>query len=589
MASPYGGSAADDHVLVDPHGRPVAALSGTEGIVNAPQMGIIDRALGFAQAVGGMPWGSLNDLWGSGMKHYAGGGLMGMVGAANQVDRAHFPYKWGGGHEKTPAPFEPFDCSGAVSYVLQHGGVGIPTSVSGTLMRMGKPGPGAVTVFANPEHTFMRIGNRYFGTSGQNPGGGAGWFEDPGLGYRSRFTQRHFLPGDAFATSVKAPKVVGGGVVGRAVGQALKLGAGAATRMLQAVASAGLGTGQAGDPGPAMGGNVSGIRALGRKMMLAAGFGANQWSSLDQLWTRESSWNPAARNRQSGAAGIPQDISGNSHGGARGQIAWGLQYIKNRYGTPAKAWAHEVSQGWYNRGGRLRRFATGGIPKFTGGGKPRPANRSATHVGSTQGFSLKSTQRKLAHRVADYDVIMGDHGYVDTARKEYDIAERIYNVDEGDYVDSVTGALNVGLLQKKEAQLFKMAVIAHRIRDNLARARAIAKRVIDNYQTVIARLTASLKNAKKKDRSGIKASIKEAKSALGEYQDSYGDLGFDLQNEDLDIGDLGREMKALFNTTAQPPEVKDDATKDDATTKTTPLLIPLPRASLPTNRRNLTR
>lgn len=74
MASPYGGSARDDHTLFDPYGRPVAALSGTEGIVNAPQMGIIDSALGFSQAMGAMPWGSLSDLWGSGMRHYQGGG-----------------------------------------------------------------------------------------------------------------------------------------------------------------------------------------------------------------------------------------------------------------------------------------------------------------------------------------------------------------------------------------------------------------------------------------------------------------------------------------------------------------------------------
>ena len=29
------------------------------------------------------------------------------------------------------------------------------------------------------------------------------------------------------------------------------------------------------------------------------------------------------------------------------QIAWGLNYIKGRYGNPGNAWAHSQSTGWY--------------------------------------------------------------------------------------------------------------------------------------------------------------------------------------------------------------------------------------------------
>jgi hypothetical protein len=29
------------------------------------------------------------------------------------------------------------------------------------------------------------------------------------------------------------------------------------------------------------------------------------------------------------------------------QIRWGLAYIKGRYGSPSKAWAHEQANGWY--------------------------------------------------------------------------------------------------------------------------------------------------------------------------------------------------------------------------------------------------
>jgi hypothetical protein len=89
MANPYGGSSRDDHLLFDPYGRPIAAMSGTEGIVNAPQMGAIDSALGFAKSMGAMPWGSLNELWGSGMRHFqSGGGLKpAILNLSNRLDK----------------------------------------------------------------------------------------------------------------------------------------------------------------------------------------------------------------------------------------------------------------------------------------------------------------------------------------------------------------------------------------------------------------------------------------------------------------------------------------------------------------------
>jgi hypothetical protein len=101
-----------------------------------------------------------------------------LIASANMVSAANFPYVYGGGHEQ-PARFGPFDCSGSVSYVVQQAGYKVPTTVSGDIPIWKFPaGPGRVTIFYNPVHTFMRIGNRYFGTSGfARPGGGAGWFD----------------------------------------------------------------------------------------------------------------------------------------------------------------------------------------------------------------------------------------------------------------------------------------------------------------------------------------------------------------------------------------------------------------------------
>jgi membrane-bound lytic murein transglycosylase B len=102
-----------------------------------------------------------------------------LVSSANMVSAADFPYLWGGGHEGGPARFGPFDCSGSVSYVMQQAGYKLPTTVSGDIGTWQLPtGPGRVTIFYNTTHTFMRIGNRFFGTSGfARPGGGAGWFD----------------------------------------------------------------------------------------------------------------------------------------------------------------------------------------------------------------------------------------------------------------------------------------------------------------------------------------------------------------------------------------------------------------------------
>jgi hypothetical protein len=298
--------------------------------------------------------------------HYDSGGL---IAAANRLDQQKFPYKWGGGHEASPVPLEPVDCSGAVSYVLQHGGINIPTMTSGQMMNVGKPGPGPVTLFANPDHVFMRIGNRYFGTSTSNPGGGAGWIETPPpAGYLANFTQRHFDMtdiGGSFDTNIKAPIVDGLGTLGDTVNAALSSAAAAASQNLQTLSSSFLG---GGDTNNTFGGGSAQAKAYAQSQMSKYGWGPGEFSALDKLWTKESGWDPNARNPQSGAAGIPQDITGNMHGGFKGQVDWGLKYIKGRYGSPSAAWAHEMAQNWYATGGLVSNFALMNSAQWARGG-----------------------------------------------------------------------------------------------------------------------------------------------------------------------------------------------------------------------------
>lgn len=96
-------------------------------------------------------------------------------------------------------------------------------------------------------------------------------------------------------------------------------------------------------------------RALGCALLLETGYGMEQMSCLDNLWTRESGWNHRAQNPSSGAYGIPQALPGNkmaTHGddwqtNPTTQIRWGLSYIDNRYGTPCGAWDFFLGNGWY--------------------------------------------------------------------------------------------------------------------------------------------------------------------------------------------------------------------------------------------------
>ena len=122
---------------------------------------------------------------------------------------------------------------------------------------------------------------------------------------------------------------------------------------------------------PSPGGSPQNIAKL---LLSKFGWGSDQFPPLVNLWNRESSWSPTARNPTSGAFGIAQALGhgtgcsaasngtneyGNQYGlscpdaqaanggSALQQIRWGLGYISSRYSTPAAAWLHEQQFGWY--------------------------------------------------------------------------------------------------------------------------------------------------------------------------------------------------------------------------------------------------
>jgi hypothetical protein len=135
-----------------------------------------------------------------------------MVAEAERLSlkRPTSEYVWGGSHGETPTPPDgPFDCSSAVSHLLQVGGFDNPTMDTTALAGWGEPGPGTwVTIWnkpyddaAGPAHTFIEFmpgvtpaAKRYWGTSGFVASGhGPGWIPQStfSASYLGGFEQRH--------------------------------------------------------------------------------------------------------------------------------------------------------------------------------------------------------------------------------------------------------------------------------------------------------------------------------------------------------------------------------------------------------------
>jgi hypothetical protein len=96
-------------------------------------------------------------------------------------------------------------------------------------------------------------------------------------------------------------------------------------------------------------------KTLAKALMPLYGLSSSQFSCVDNIWEHESRWNVHADNPYSSAYGIPQALPGSKmssagpdwQNSAETQIRWGLNYIKERYGSACAAWSYKQSHGWY--------------------------------------------------------------------------------------------------------------------------------------------------------------------------------------------------------------------------------------------------
>lgn len=158
--------------------------------------------------------------------------------------------------------------------------------------------------------------------------------------------------------------------------------------------------------GLGQGGTSGNLQKLAQRMAAGYGWTGSQWTALRNLVQNESGWNPSAQNPTSTAYGLFQFLDSTWAGvGATktsspvGQIAAGLRYIKQRYGSPLAAWSAWLSRSphWYGQGLEPSVFAR---PTLIGVGERGPEAVSVTPLGRRNGGGNRELARMIAEELA---------------------------------------------------------------------------------------------------------------------------------------------------------------------------------------------
>ncbi|MEU3945188.1 transglycosylase SLT domain-containing protein [Streptomyces sp. NPDC029526] len=118
-----------------------------------------------------------------------------------------------------------------------------------------------------------------------------------------------------------------------------------------ALAAAACGTLFAAAPAQAAPAEATSAQATAKKMI----GNSAQYQCFSKIVQHESNWDVKATNASSGAYGLVQALPASKMASAGSdwrtnpetQIEWGLDYMKDRYGSPCGAWNFWQSNGWY--------------------------------------------------------------------------------------------------------------------------------------------------------------------------------------------------------------------------------------------------
>ena len=101
--------------------------------------------------------------------------------------------------------------------------------------------------------------------------------------------------------------------------------------------------------------NVAEIQSYMNKLNAEYGWTTEDYTAWLMIVKRESSFNPYAVNKKSGATGLCQALPGKKMAkygkdwrtNYKTQAKWCRDYIKNRYGTPQQAWNFWQKHHWF--------------------------------------------------------------------------------------------------------------------------------------------------------------------------------------------------------------------------------------------------
>lgn len=572
-----GASRQDDHLVIGPDGRPVAAISGSEGILNDPQMGIVDHALAVAQAVGALPYGGLDELWGAGFMHNTGGRLTTVPSYA-------------AGGSIVPVPGFPGEY--AASSILDE--------IATTRRRSGLTLTDAYGQgHKSPGHTVTGTAADWSGADGAMDAevrrlvaegylvgydGRFGSQDWPGHGPSTRTPNYHLhveyggkgkISGAAAAgvELLKRLRIEGPAGALRNVAQGaadtMRKGANAFIRRKAAVTPVAGGGAQAADA------NV--VRAF-RQASSATGANPLERLGLFEAGIVES----GLRNLEYGDAdslGALQErvsIYGRAH--ALNPLASAVRFL-----TDAKAlrpWpgtaghlAQAVQRSAYPDrydavAGQARRYLAGGgrLPHFKGGGAlgrtrrltRRAANSQRRHEGRAQGSVDLLANRGIARSLA-----RGERGFptfeleIQDLEGDYTRADRAYGFSDEEFLieqDDGTTLVDQDAVNRRLEELRGLFTIRQKIRRKIEAYRDAVKKAITGYRKAIRTVKAAMKAAGDailpKDRTAYKELLGGYRQRIGDLKAVAHDLGIDLQDNALDGEELLREYAEVSGTTA---------------------------------------
>jgi hypothetical protein len=464
-----------------------------------------------------------------------------MKAAADWISAQHYPYVWGGGHN---ASFSgPYDCSGAVSAVLHAANLLSAPMVSGQLGGYGEPGPGPVTIYANPTHTFMSILGKFFGTHGSS---GAEWYAGsplPGYSVRhpsmrgafggqvgggdpgqmrvvtaSQYAAPQHIPGWAeLSTNYTAPlnrlDFAAMGHVPKGTTLAVNFG-GRTIRIPKIDVGAG---------GPGLGGH-----------------------------TRAVDLSNEAAGSLPGFPGFADVLVGFAKGGILGRIPRFQGGGVWETGLGTRSWANPTpkpSGGSMPSAGIASLIGEPGLPRL-GGGTPGTLAGAGTVAGN-----ISANRSQIAQLEHDYSTL-----------------DSFYSLKEEELVNPDTGDVNETAVKRRVAQLNQLWNIRWRIHYVWGYVVARTKRLIAAYQGIIRRLTRAANairtkglkgnalSSAQKHQSDLRTKITDTRGKLSDAQGELITARNDRESSWIDVLRLGGERDSVANT---QPEKHDQPGEPD--------------------------